>query len=127
MLVYTGRQGVRTGFGVTGPRKVWAYLAWDGLTSMVMLKNGRLQPSPGRDRPLEMLKMKIDPAMCMKTKATLTKCTVINPVLGRKYTDGAKIQAILWPEMRGLRHKSRRNRTGQTLPWAPRTGRHMLN
>jgi len=63
-----------------------------------------------------MLKMKIDPAMYMKTNAPLTKCTVINPVLGRKYTDGAKIQAILWAEMRGLRHKSRETAPARRFP-----------
>jgi hypothetical protein len=32
-------------------------------------------------RPLEMLKMKIDPTMCMKTQKTVTKCHPKNPVL----------------------------------------------
>jgi hypothetical protein len=32
----------------------------------------------GLEITLEMLKMKIDPAMCMKTKKTMTKCPAKN-------------------------------------------------
>ena len=35
---------------------------------------------------LEMLKMKIDPAMCMKTRETMTKCRAKKHVFARKYT-----------------------------------------
>ena len=34
----------------------------------------RLRGTPYCGDPLEMLKMKIDPIMCMKTKDTMTKC-----------------------------------------------------
>jgi len=37
--------------------------------------------------PLEMLKMKIDPAMYMKTKATMTKYHAQNKVFARKSTN----------------------------------------
>ena len=33
-----------------------------------------------------MLKIKIDPAMCMKTQETMTKCRAKKHVLTRKYT-----------------------------------------
>jgi hypothetical protein len=34
--------------------------------------------------PLEVLKMKVDPVMCMKTQATMTKCPVKNTAFYRK-------------------------------------------
>ena len=47
------------------------------LTNMLFkVRNGGLT--------LEMLKMKIDPAMCMKTQATTTKCPAINAAFYRK-------------------------------------------
>jgi hypothetical protein len=40
-----------------------------------------------RGGALEMLKMKIDPTMCMKTQETMTKCPAQNNVFARKSTN----------------------------------------
>jgi hypothetical protein len=47
-----------------------------------------------------MLKMKIDPTMCMKKKARVTQCHVIEPTF--------------WPKMHGLRGNSGRK---QSVVW----------
>jgi hypothetical protein len=59
------------------------------LTDMLSkLRNG------GPD-PLEMSKMKIDPAMCMKTKVRMTKCQAKNPWFTQKYGNCAIINSNL--------------------------------
>jgi len=56
--------------------------------------------------PLEMLKMKIDPAICLKTQVTVTKCPVKCMAPTRKYTDCALIDNkradFFFPIMHGL-------------------------
>ena len=45
---------------------------------------------------LEMLKMKVDPAMCMKTQETMTKCPAEKQVFTRECTHCARINENLW-------------------------------
>jgi hypothetical protein len=45
----------------------------------------------GLEITLEMLKMKIDPAMCMKTKKTMTKCPAKNTRFTLKCTNYPEI------------------------------------
>ena len=54
-----------------------------------------------------MLKMEIDPAMCLKTQAEQTKRPIIKRLSWRKMQRLREIQAIFCPEMHGLRTNRR--------------------
>jgi hypothetical protein len=62
-----------------------------------------------------MLKMKIDPAMCMKTQEMMTKCPVKNTAFTRKRTNCTLIDnhlsGLLAEKTHGLHKKSGRRRT----------------
>jgi len=74
-----------------------------------------------------MLKMKVDPAVCMKTQETMTKCQAIKQILARKCTHGARIdsdRSAYWQKMRELRDKSGRSGSFRANPERlPRVGR----
>jgi len=54
-----------------------------------VLENREVRPMQGRTRdPKEMLKMKVDPAMCLKTQSRKAKCPIIH--------------RFFWPKMHGL-------------------------
>jgi hypothetical protein len=59
------------------------------------LKVGATSASETGRWPLEMLKMKVDPAMCMKTQETMTKWPTIKQVFARKCTHCARINKNL--------------------------------
>ncbi len=71
------RQSVR--LRIPGPGKNWMIPGSMNFGAKAPLKVGER-----RGNPLEMLKMKIDPTMCMKTQAMMTKCQVIEPVFCTK-------------------------------------------
>ncbi len=90
-------------------------------------EDGRLPPAPWeqlanglfrgryRDSPLEMLKIKIEPAICMKTQAAMTKCPAKYTVFTRIFANCAAIdmnRSDFFAEMHRLCDKSWRSGTG---------------
>jgi hypothetical protein len=64
-----------------------------------------MQASGGRVG-LEMLKMKVEPTMCMKTQETMTKCHAQKPVFCGKCTHCAAIdenRRFSWQKMQKFR------------------------